>query len=69
MKDSTILTLAAMCGLTIIAVVHDAELLVPIVGLLAAGGGIGTAYATYHVQRERLCSKTASALVPPSGDD
>lgn len=70
MKDSTILTLAAMLFLTIIAVVHDAELLLPIVGILAAGGGIGTAYATY-TRRNALgcagCVYNVPRTLPPGG--
>lgn len=69
MKDSTLLTLGAMLCLTVIAVVHDAELLIPIVGLLAAGGGIGSAYASYHAQRARLCSSPAAGPGPPKGGE
>lgn len=56
MKDATLLTLAAMLCLTLIAVIHDAELLFPIVMILAAGGGIGTAYATYQRRNALGCA-------------
>jgi hypothetical protein len=65
MKDATILTLVSMLCATSIALVHDAELLFPIVGILAAGGGIGTGLASYSIHRARVCSTTATAPVSP----
>lgn len=67
MKDATIVTLFLSSCLTLIAVVHDAELLYPIVIILAAGMGVGSSIASYRAEydhtREKLVRLDAEAVI------